>query len=123
RAVRVATGMQRDRSGADPAALARLVVAAAVEHDLVGVDVGVVVGHWYRQRVVVDLARHEITDHEPGAGENLVYRRRLMDAPGDRLEVGDIERVGVQAPVPAHHVEGMPGIDVCGTGGAVRSAV
>jgi hypothetical protein len=37
------------------AALARLVVAAAVEHHLVGVGVGVVVGHRERQGVVIDL--------------------------------------------------------------------
>ncbi len=57
-------GCRRDRADADPGALAGLVVAVDVEHDLVGVDVGVVVGHRDRQRVVVDLARHEVADHE-----------------------------------------------------------
>ena len=105
RAVAVPAGVQGDRALADAGALAGLVVAVDVEHDLVGVDVGVVVGHRDRQRVVVDLARHEVADHEVVALEDLVHRRRLVDAAGDRLEVGDVEGVGVEAAVPADDVE------------------
>ena len=74
RAVRVAAGVQRHRALPDARALARLVVAAAVEHHLVGVDVRVVVRHRDRQRVVVDLARHEVADDE-------VARPRTPGAP------------------------------------------
>ena len=70
--VRVAAGVQRDRPDVDARALPRLVVAADVEHDLVAVDVRVVVGHRDRQRVVVDLARQEVADHEVPALEDLV---------------------------------------------------
>ena len=103
--VRVTARVHRDRALADPGPLARLVVAVDVEHDLVAVDVGVVVGHRDRQRVVVDLARDEVADDEVPALEHLVHRWRLVDAPRDRLEVGDVEDVGVEAPVPAHDVE------------------
>ena len=114
--MRVAARVQRDRAEADPRALARLVVAADVEHHLVAVDVGVVVGHRDRQLVVVDLARQEVADHEVVALEDLVHRRRLVDLAGDRHEVLDVERVGVEAAVPADHVErvgrvGHPGAD------------
>ena len=98
-------GCRRDRALADARALAGLVVAVDVEHDLVGVDVRVVVGHRDRQRVVVDLARHEVADDEVVALEDLVHRRRLVHPAGDRLEVGDVERVRVQAAVPADDVE------------------
>ncbi len=98
-------GCRRIEPCADAGALARLVVAADVEHDLVGVDVRVVVGHRHRQRVVVDLARHEVADDEAVSLEHLVHRRRLVHPPGDRLEVGDVERVRVQAAVPADDVE------------------
>src|SRR3954449_5015329 len=107
RAVAVPAGVQRDRALPDARALAGLVVPVDVEHDLVGVDVGVVVGHRYRERVVVDLPGHEVADDEVLRLEDLVHRRRLMDAAGDRLEVGDVERVGVEAAVPAHDVEGV----------------
>jgi hypothetical protein len=120
RAVRVPAGVQRDRALADARALAGLVVAVDVEHDLVGVDVGVVVGHRDRQRVVVDLARHEVADHEVGALEDLVHRRRLVHPAGDRLEVGDVERVRVEAAVPADDVERVLGYDVHGAGQPAR---
>ena len=108
--------VQRDRADVDPRPLARLVVPADVEHHLVGVDVRVVVGHRDRLLVVVDLARAEVADHEVGALEDLVHRRRLVDLAGDRHEVLDVERVGVQAAVPADYVErvgrvGDPGAD------------
>ena len=104
-----------------PGALAGLVVAADVEHHLVAVDVRVVVRHRDRQRVVVDLARQEVADHEVVALEDLVHRRRLVHLAGDRHVVVDVERVGVEAAVPADHVErvgrvGHPGADDAGAG-------
>lgn len=57
--------------------------------------------------MVVHLAGHEVAHHEVVALEDLVRRRRLVHAAGDRLEVVDAERVRVQAAVPADHVEGM----------------
>ncbi len=75
-----------------------------------------VVGHRHGQRVVVDLAGDEVADHDVAAGEDLVDGRRLVYPSGDRLEVGDVERVGVQAAVPAHHVERMAEAAVAGPG-------
>ena len=103
-------GWMRDRADVDARALARLVVAADVEHHLVGVDVGVVVGHRDRLLVVVDLARAEVADHEVVALEDLVHRRRLVHLAGDRHEVLDVERVGVEAPVPPDDVERVGGV-------------
>ena len=108
--------MQADRALPDAGALPGGVVAAAVEHHLVGVHIGVVVRHRDRERVVVDLARHEVADHEPVAREHLVHRRWLVHPPRDRLEVRHVERVRVEAPVPAHHVEGVCRVDVPGAG-------
>ena len=112
RAVGEAGRVQRDRALLDAGAAAGLVVAAGVEQHLVGVDVVVVVRHRDRQRVVVDLARHERADHEVRPLERLVHRRRLVHPAGDRLEVVDRERPRVEAAVPADHVERVVGVDV-----------
>src|SRR4051794_18261913 len=53
RSVGVTAWVDGDGPDVDARALARLVVAPHVEHDLVGVDVGVVVGHRDRLLVVV----------------------------------------------------------------------
>ena len=124
----IAARVQGDRADADAGALARLVVAADVEHDLVAVDVGVVVGHRDRELVVVDLARQEVADHEVPALEDLVHRRRLVDLAGDRHVVVDVERVGVEAAVPADDVErvgrvGHPGADDPGAGAVLDQHV
>jgi hypothetical protein len=41
-----------------------------------------------------------------------VHRWRLVDPPGDRLEVVDGERPRVEVTVPADHVERVVGVDV-----------
>src|SRR5690625_2908531 len=107
RPVAVAAGMDGDGALADARPLTCLVVAVDVKHHLVTVDIGVVIGHGDRQWMIVDFTRHEIADHEIISLKHLMYRRRLVDAAGDRFEIGDVERVRIQAPVPAHHVEGM----------------
>ena len=50
------------------------------------------------------LSRHQ--KYVPTVGERLVH------APGDRLEVGDGEGEGVQAPVPSDDVQRVGGIGV-----------
>ncbi len=82
-----------------------------------------VVRHRHGQRVVVHLAGHEVADDEVVALERLVRRRRLVDTAGDRLVVVDREGVGVQAAVPADHVEGVVRHQVAGADDAVRGAV
>ena len=42
---------------------------------------------------------------KPSPLERLVHRRRLVDAPDDRLEVVDVERPRIEEAVPAHDVE------------------
>jgi len=71
----------------------------------VAVDVRVVVRRRDGERVVVELAGHERADHEVAGLERLVHRRRLVDAPGDRLEVRDVEPERPQVAVPADEVE------------------
>ena len=71
--------------------------------------------------MVVDLAGQEVADHEVVALPDLVHRRRLVHLAGDRHVVVDVERVGVEAAVPADHVErvrrvGHPGPDDAGAG-------
>ena len=97
--------MHGERADLDPATAHE--VAGDVVDDLVAVDVGVVVGGRDGQRVVVELPRHEGADDEVLALEGLVDGRRLVDPSGDRLEIADVEDVGVQVAVPAHHVERM----------------
>ena len=67
-------------------------------------------GHGFR--VEVEEAGNEGAHHEAGSLEGLVHGRRLVDAPHDRLEVGDGERPRVDAAVPSGDVEGMVGVGV-----------
>src|SRR3546814_10251581 len=55
--------------------------------------------------------------------EDLVHRRRLVDLAGDGHVVLDVERVGVEAAVPAHHVEGVGGVGQPGADDACAGAV
>jgi hypothetical protein len=48
--------------------------------------------------------------------EDLVHRRRLVHTAGDGLVVGHVERVGVEAAVPADHVERVTRHDMDGAG-------
>src|SRR5262249_33539226 len=65
----------------------------------------VVVRRRHRLGVEVVRARTERADDEAVALERLVHRRRLMNAPDDRLEVVDVERPGIEVSVPANDVE------------------
>src|ERR1700681_4231717 len=89
RAVGDAAWMERQGRLLDATTTAE--IAVDVVEQLVAIDVAVVIRNWYRERVIVQFARHEGTDHEIWPLEGLVYGRRLVDAPGNRLEVGDIE--------------------------------
>jgi hypothetical protein len=93
-------------------ALPRHELARHVVDDLVGVDVGVVVGRRDGLRVVVEEPRHERAQHEAGAVERLVHGWRLVDTAGDWLEVVDVERERPQVAVPADDVERMMAVDV-----------
>jgi hypothetical protein len=93
------------RQAADVDALARRVVAVGVEHDLLGLDVRVVVGERHRRLVPVEHPRRERADDEVRPLEGLVRGRREVEAPGARLEVHRVERVRVDVAVPAHDVE------------------
>ena len=84
-----------------------------VQH-LVRVHVGVVVRGGNGLRMVVEQPRHEGADYEARPVEGLVHRRRLVDAPGDRLEVLDVEGVGPQMAVPADNVQRVVLIDQTG---------
>src|SRR5262249_46225127 len=101
--------VQGDRAHAYPRALAGGVVAPDVEHHLVRVHVVMVVGDRHGLGVEIERARAERADHEVGPLEGLVHRRRRVGALQDRLEIGGVERGGVQAPLPAHHVERVRG--------------
>src|SRR5829696_5809000 len=106
RAVRQPGRVQRDAS--DIHALARRVVTGRVEHDLLGLDVRVVVRQRDRLRVPVEHPRRERADHEVRALEGLVRRRRQVKASGARLEVVSVERVRPDVAVPPDDVERMP---------------
>src|SRR5215468_5113419 len=118
RAMREPAGVQGDRALLDARAATRLVVAARVEQHLVRVDVVMVVRDRDRPRVVVDLPRHERADDEVRSLERLMYRRRLVHATGDRLELVDGEGPRVQAAVPADDVERVIGVRELGPSGA-----
>ena len=105
RAVRQPVGMVRDRAVLD--ALAAHELARRVEEHLVGIDVAVVVRRRHGLRIEVVRARAERADHEAVALERLVHRRRLVDAPDDRLEVVDVERPRIEVAVPADDIERM----------------
>src|SRR6185503_6339752 len=65
-----------------------------------------------RERVVVELPRHERADDEVARLERLVDGRWLVDPPGDRLEVADVEPERPEIAVPADDVERVVAIVV-----------
>src|SRR3954453_9632373 len=77
-----------------------------VEH-FVRIDVAVVVWSRHRLRVEVVGPGAEAAHHEPVALKRLVDRRRLVHPSHDGLEVHDVERPGIEVPVPTYHVEWM----------------
>jgi hypothetical protein len=55
--------------------------------------------------MVVEQAGNERADYEITGLERLVDGRRLVDAPGDGLEIFDVKDPGLQVAVPADDVE------------------
>jgi hypothetical protein len=80
-------------------------VAVDVVDELLGLQVGVVVGQRHRERIPVEVARAERADHEARPLEGLVDGRRLVQAAGLRLEVVDVEAVRIDVAVPPDDVE------------------
>src|SRR5579859_3036650 len=76
RSVWNATRVQRNRANLD--AFTSTEVAAHVIDHLVRVNVAVIVWHWHREWVVIQLARTERADDEPWPLEGLMDRRRLL---------------------------------------------
>ena len=101
--------MQRNKTLLDVVAAHE--VSVDVVQDLVGVNVGVVVGGRNRLGVVVVHAGREGADHEVVSLKGLVHGRRLVDAAGNGLKVPRIKGVGVVVAVPSDHVKGVRGID------------
>ena len=92
-------------SRADRDPLARAEVAGDVVDHLLRLQIAVVIRDRHRLWVEVEMARTERADDEVRPLEGLVRGRRLVDPPGDRLEVVDRERPRVQEAVPADDVE------------------
>ena len=103
-AVRDAARVQRNRRALDAFAAAEVAVDV-VEH-LVAIDVAMVIGNGNRERMIIQLARHKRADDEVGPLEGLMHWRRLMDAPGNRLKIGNIEDPGILAAIPANGIDG-----------------
>jgi hypothetical protein len=70
-------------------------VAVDIVDDFFAVYVGVIVGGWDGERVVVILARNEGANHEVVGLKGLVDGRRLVDATCYGLEIADVKDVGV----------------------------
>ncbi len=94
----------------DPASC--FVVPLHIVHDLVGVDVAVVVGDGDRVWMEVERTRTERADHKIVSLEGLVDRWRHVEHACDWGEVVDVEAVGVVAPVPTNHFEWVVWVDV-----------
>ena len=62
--------------------------------------------------MIVQLARHKRADDEIGTLEGLVYGRRLVNTPGDRLKVINIEDPGIFAAIPADRIDRVEVIPV-----------
>ncbi len=75
-----------------------------IDH-LVRLEIGVVVRNRNGLGVPLELAGAERADHEAGSLEGLMSRRRLMEPARLRLEVGDVERPGIDEAIPADDVE------------------
>src|SRR5687767_11088563 len=105
RTMRNAVRMMRDASELDSFPAHEL--ARRVVQDFVGVDIAVIVWSGDRFRMKIVRPRTERADDESVALECLVYRRRLMDAADDRLEVHDVECPWIEISIPADHIERM----------------
>ena len=104
--------VQRDRRTFDTAPAAEVTIDV-VQH-LFAVDIAMVIRDRYREWMVVQFARYKRADDKIRSLEGLVHGRRLVDAPGDRLEVSNIEDPGVLAAVPTDGIDGVKVIPVAG---------
>ncbi len=99
-----------DRSLRDPPA--GFVVPLHIVHDLVRVDVAVVV--WHRDRFGVEIQRSgaERTDHEVVPLKCLMYGWGQVKLASDWREIVDVKAVRVVTAVPTNDLEWVVGIDV-----------
>src|SRR5579859_754869 len=77
-----------------------------------------IVGYGDRERMIVQLARHKRANDKIRPLEGLMYGRRLVDTPGDWLEIIDVEDPGILAAIPANGINGMEIVPVAGDSAA-----
>src|SRR5947199_7334273 len=102
--------MQCDRRTFDATTAAE--VAIDVVNHLLTVYIAVVIRHRYREWMVVQFAWHKRADDKIRSLERLMHRRRLVYAPRDWLEIGNVEDPGILATIPANRIDGMKIIPV-----------
>src|SRR6266576_4534934 len=95
------------RDAAELDSLAAHELARRVVKHFVGVDVAVIVRRRNRFRMEIIGTWTERANHESITLEGLMNRRRLVNAPDDRLEIADVERPWIEISVPANDVQRM----------------
>src|SRR2546421_2877734 len=104
------TRVQRDRRTFDTAATAE--VAIDVVNHLFTINIAVVIRHRYREWMVVQFARHKRADNKIRPLERLMHWWRLVYAPGDWLEISNVEDPRILTAVPANRIDGVKIIPV-----------
>src|ERR671932_497087 len=85
-------------------AFARHKVPLNVVDDFIRIDVGVIVGSWNRQGVIIEESRHEGTQDKSGPVKGLMHWRGLVNPTSDRFKVFDVERKRPEMTIPTNHV-------------------
>src|SRR5258705_581834 len=105
RSVRYAVRMVGDAAELD--SLSAHEFARRIVENFIRVHVAVIVWSGNGFGVEIVGARTERADDEPISLKSLVYRRRLVNASDDRLEVVDVECPRIEVAVPADDIQRM----------------
>src|SRR4030095_12100856 len=103
RAMRDTARMQCDRTAFDSAA--RPKISANIKQDLIRLHIVVHPRNFYGFGMRIEQSRSERANDVTANFKRLMDRRRLMDRPGDRLEILGVESERVEITIPPDHIE------------------
>ena len=87
-------------------------IAIYVVQHFIAIDVAVVVGRRYSQRMVIVEAWHKGANHKILGFKRLMHGRWLVHSPRYWLKIVDRKCVGIVVTVPAHGIEGVRGVGI-----------
>src|SRR5687768_3560990 len=95
--------MQRERTSFNSPATHK--ASFGIVQYFIAVDITMVVGRWYRKRMIIKKPGHKRADHKIAGLKRLMYRWWLMYAPGDRLKIINGKSVRPQKSIPPNQVK------------------